>query len=120
MALKKLIFSLSILFLVSCTTQTSYQPYQFDNGDDYVRDGMARVVDQQGRIGYVDVNGVVRIKPRFACAFPFENGKAKVTDEGKIQSVAGSNNEYHYCESHHWYYIDKSGRKLQSEEEIRE
>ena len=39
------------------------------------------IVDQRERIGYADESGRAVIKPRFAFGFPFENGKAKVTDE---------------------------------------
>ena len=51
------------------------------------------------------------IKPRFAFGFPFENGKAKVTDKGEMKEVPGSDGEYHYWESDEWYYIDKNGQK---------
>ena len=60
-----------------------YPAFHFDNGDDYVVDGMYRIVDEQGRIGYADEKGNTVIAPRFKCAFPFENGKAKVADTGE-------------------------------------
>ncbi|MFC0323461.1 WG repeat-containing protein [Gallibacterium melopsittaci] len=101
-----------ICILVGCTTQEQYRPYHFDNGEDYVVEGMVRIVDQQGRIGYADQLGKVLITPRFACAFPFENGRAKVADKGKIQAVPGSKGEYHYCQSDDWYYIDRQGNKI--------
>lgn len=91
---------------------TRYRPFQYDNGDDYVRDGLYRIVDDRGKIGYADEKGTTVITPRFAFGFPFENGKAKVTDCGQMEAVAGSQGEYHYWESDNWYYIDKTGRKL--------
>lgn len=92
---------------------TKYRAFQFDNGDDYISDGLYRIVDERGRIGYADEKGNTVITPRFACGFPFENGKAKVSDSGQEQEVEGSRGEYHYWESDDWYYIDKSGRKLE-------
>lgn len=89
-----------------------YKPFQYDNGDDYVRDGYYRIVDERGRIGYADENWKTAITPRFAFGFPFENGKAKVTDSGQLKKVEGSRGEYHFWESQDWYYIDKTGRKL--------
>ena len=68
----------------------TYPAYQFDNGDDYVEDGMQRIIDENGRIGYADESGRTVITPRFKCAFPFENGKAKVADYGEIKEVPGS------------------------------
>lgn len=91
-----------------------YPAFQYDNGDDYVKDGMYRIVDERGRIGYADELGNTVIKPRFAFGFPFENGMAKVTDAGREKEVEGSSSEYHYWESDDWYYIDKAGRKLDS------
>lgn len=88
-----------------------YRAFQYDNGDDYVRDGLYRIVDERGRIGYADEEGMTVITPRFAFGFPFENGKAKVTDAGQWKEVAGSRGEYHYWESDDWYYIDKTGRE---------
>ena len=52
-------------------------PFVFDNGPDPVSDGLYRVVDDHGRIGYADAYGVVRIAPRFAFGLPFANGVAR-------------------------------------------
>lgn len=46
-------------------------PFVFDNGPDPVSDGLYRVVDDHGRIGYADAYGVVRIAPRFAFGSAF-------------------------------------------------
>lgn len=86
-----------------------YPAFHFDNGDDYVVDGMSRIVDEQGRIGYADEKGNTVIAPRFKCAFPFENGKAKVADTGEKRQYDA---EHSYWESDGWYYIDKTGRKI--------
>ncbi len=86
-----------------------YPAFQFDNGDDYVMDGMYRIVDEQGRIGYADENGNTVITPRFKCAFPFENGKARVSDSGEKRRYDA---EHWDWDSNDWYYIDKTGRKI--------
>lgn len=64
-----------------------YVPYRYDNGNDPVQEGVYRIVDEKGRIGYADEHGNTLIEPRFAFGFPFENGKAKVTDTGEQQEV---------------------------------
>lgn len=86
-----------------------YPAFHFDNGDDYVVEGLSRIVDEQGRIGYADEKGNTVIAPRFKCAFPFENGKAKVADTGENRRYDA---EHSYWESDGWYYIDKTGRKI--------
>lgn len=67
-----------------------YVPYRYDNGNDPVQEGVYRIVDEKGRIGYADEHGNTLIEPRFAFGFPFENGKAKVTDTGEQKEVPGS------------------------------
>ena len=78
-------------------------------GPDPVSDGYARIVDDQGRVGYADAQGTVKIKPQFAYGFPFEEGIARVTKTGKLVEVSGSDGEYHRWESDDWFCIDKTG-----------
>lgn len=70
-----------------------YVPYRYDNGNDSVQEGVYRIVDEKGRIGYADEHGNTLIEPRFAFGFPFENGKAKVTDTGEQKEVPGSDGD---------------------------
>ena len=94
--------------------ETEYAVYQYDNGDDYVCEGMYRIVGRDGKIGYYDAeHGRVAIAPRFAFGFPFEDGRARVTDEGELREVEGSGGEYHYWHSDAWYYVDKSGNVVE-------
>ena len=65
------------------------------------------------RIGYADEHGNTLVEPRFAFGFPFENGKAKVTDTGELEEAPGSDGEYHYWESDDWYYIDRKGQRIE-------
>ncbi len=95
----------------------SYTPYQYDNGDDYVSEGRYRIVDKDGRIGYATANNAVIIPPRFAFGFPFHNGRARVTNSGHLETVTGSDGEYHYWVSSSWYWIDKMGNRLGMEDE---
>ncbi len=78
------------MLLCGCSSMKHYGVFQCDNGNDYVSEGLYRIVDKRGRIGYADESGRTVIKPRFAFGFPFENGKAKVTDKGEMKEVPGS------------------------------
>lgn len=82
--------------------------YLFDNGPDYIQEGLFRVV-RDGKIGYADENGQIIIAPQYSCAFPFENGKAKVAYECTQEQDAVS--EYKGSKSTKWFYIDKKGEK---------
>lgn len=79
---KSIIYLSVVLLLCSCDSARHYATYQFDNGDDYVSEGLYRIVDRKGHIGYADETGKTVIRPRFAFGYPFEGGKAKVTDSG--------------------------------------
>lgn len=86
--------------------------FKYDNGADDVKEGLFRITDDKGLIGFADTLGNIVIKPQFKFAFPFKNGKAKVTFSGESKDVPDSNGEKHYWDSSDWYYIDKNGKML--------
>lgn len=86
--------------------------FQYDNEPDKLREGLFRITDQNGLIGFADSLGNVVIKPRFKFAFPFENGKTKVTFSGESKAITDSKDEKHYWDSPEWYYIDTNGKIL--------
>ena len=86
--------------------------FQYDNGPDKLREGLFRIMEKNGLIGFADYLGNVVIKPQFKFAFPFENGKAKVTFSGERKAVPDSKDERHYWNSPDWYYIDTTGKIL--------
>lgn len=84
-----------------------YKIFPFDNGPDYVSNGLFRILEND-LIGYADsASGKIIIKPQFKCAFPFENGMAKVSTECSTKSEG----EHTIWESNSWYFIDKTGKK---------
>lgn len=84
-----------------------YKVFPFDNGPDYAADGLFRIVTNN-KIGYADeATGKVIIKPQFDCAFPFENGVAKVG----LNCTTHSDGEHSYWTSNNWFYINKKGKK---------
>ena len=89
-----------------------FYAFKYDNGADYVREGLFRITDDKGLIGFADTLGNIVIKPQFKFAFPFKNGKAKVTFSGESKDVPDSNGEEHYWDSSDWVYIDKNGKML--------
>lgn len=98
------------LFVSACSPNDKYAVYQYDNGDDYFSEGLQRIVDKDGKIGFRDSIGKIVIPPRYAFAFPFKEGYAKVTDAGHREAV-DQHGEYHQWISDTWYYIDKAGTK---------
>lgn len=89
---------------------TLYEVFKFDNGPDYVEDGLFRIIEN-GKIGYADAaTGKVVIKPQYECAFPFENGIAKVSVKCK-QTPEGEHTKW---ESEKWDYINKKGKLMKA------
>ncbi len=83
-----------------------YEVFIYDNGPDYEAEGLIRVV-KNGKIGYADAKTyAIVIEPQFDCAFPFENGKAKVSNQCKTVK----DGEYSRWESDAWQYVDKQGK----------
>lgn len=82
-----------------------YEIFPYDNGPDYPAEGLFRIV-KNGKIGYADANTfAVVIPPQFDCAYPFENGKAKVSKQCKTVK----DGEHSVWESDAWQYVDKQG-----------
>lgn len=84
-----------------------FEVFWSDNGPDNIIEGFFRII-KKGKIGYANKEGKIIIKPQFDCAFPFKNGKAKVSN--KCKTVPDG--EHQLWESENWYFIDKKGLKI--------
>jgi hypothetical protein len=82
-----------------------YEVFPYDNGPDYPSEGLFRIL-KDGKIGYADATTfAIVIPPQFECAYPFENGKAKVSTHCKT----ATDGEHREWTSDAWQYIDKKG-----------
>ena len=86
--------------------------FKYDNGPDYIQDGLFRIMNEDGLVGFADSLGNVIIEPQFKFAYPFKGGKTKATLKGERKVVLESDGEKHYWESETWFYIDKKNRRL--------
>lgn len=93
-----------MVLLLGCSSH-KYSIFQYDNGDDYFEEGLQRVVDREGKIGFADERGNVVIAPRFAFVFPFQNGVAKATFKGHLVNEG----EHSRWISPDWFYVDHKG-----------
>lgn len=85
---------------------TLYEVFIYDNGPDYASEGLIRVV-KNGKIGYADAKTyAIVITPQYDCAFPFENGKAKVSNKCKTVK----DGEHSVWTSDAWQFVDKKGK----------
>lgn len=88
--------------------QRLYEVHWFDFGPDFMEDGMFRIL-QNDKIGYADTTGKIVIPAQFDCAYPFVNGRARVTYKCDKNSE-----DCTHCppQSDGWFYIDKKGQKI--------
>ena len=84
-----------------------------DNGPDYVKEGLFRIMEEKGLMGFADSSGHIIITPHFKFAYPFEGGKALVTFTGKQKVVSGADGEKHYWDSEEWRYINRRCKFVQ-------
>ena len=89
--------------------QVLFKAFIFDNGPDYPAQGLMRVVNGAGLIGYADTaTGRVVVGPRYEAAFPFDSGRAQVGSRCRL-ATDGEHSWWHCAE---WHYIDRQGRPL--------
>lgn len=88
-----------------------FDVFSFDNGVDPVKEGLFRIKDKAGKMGFADMLGNIIIKPQFAFAFPFEDGKAKVTYSG-VKLFIDERKEHWKWDSDYWFYIDTKGEYI--------
>lgn len=87
--------------------ETLFEAYLFDNYPDEASEGLFRI-KQKDKIGFANEKGKIVIPCKYACAFPFEGGKAKVTMECEMIG----DEEHQTCQSDSWIYIDKTGKTV--------
>ncbi|MCK0527639.1 WG repeat-containing protein [Anaerobiospirillum sp. NML120449] len=95
----------------------SVSPFIFDNGPDYLSEGMYRVVDEHGRMGFANARHQVVIAPQFSFALPFEHGQAKVTLKGKARCDSVGC-EHWYWDSDDWFCIDVRGSEVKCRSDL--
>lgn len=85
-----------------------FDVYLYDNWPDQPSDGLFRV-KRNDKVGYANEKGEIVIPCIYKCAFPFENGQAKVALNCTLDT---SQDEYSLPESKEWIYINTKGKKI--------
>jgi hypothetical protein len=91
------------------TGRVLVRPFVFDNGPDDFHEGLARCVEG-GKVGFFDRRGRIVVAPRFAFAFPFSRGLAKVC----LRCVKVQDGEHSRYTGGRWFYIDRKGKRLEA------
>lgn len=88
-----------------------YAPYLFDNGPDYLEEGLSRYVEND-KIGFVNRWGEKVIKARWDWVSPFEYGIARACNNCPIDYSKDTEHPSLDLSNARIYYIDKKGRTL--------
>ncbi len=89
--------------------QKLFEIFWYDSGPDYISEGLFRII-KNDKIGYANKEGEIIINPQYSCAYPFKNGKAKVSFNCIThQGIEGEGNRW---ESEDWFFIDLKGNKI--------
>ena len=72
-----------------------FNVFQFDNGPDYPVEGLFRIV------------GNIVITPQYQFARPFKDGKAQVTNSGKMMKDSSNVDAHEYWQSDNWHVIPR-------------
>lgn len=81
-----------------------FEVFPYDNGPDYPSDGLIRIQDN-GKVGYANLDGKIVIPPSFECAYPFKNGVAIICEGGTLIRKG----EHNIWKEARWGAIDKAG-----------
>jgi len=96
------------LIAIDKKEQVLYQVFNFDNGPDYISEGLFRII-KDGKIGYANgETGKIVIEPCYCGAMPFEDGVAKVAYSCQ-KLIYG---EHYSWVSNEWFYINKFGESV--------
>lgn len=85
------------------------EAFNYDNGPDYLSDGLSRIINEEGKIGFMDEKGKTIIPPQFDFAEPFEKGKSRVCRGCKIDFKKDEHGE---IVGGDWGVINKKGKLI--------
>jgi len=98
----------SLIVAIDRKERILFDIYLFDNWPDEPSEGLFRVKRNE-KVGFANELGQVVIPCQYQCAFPFENGIARVAY--KCTEYEGDC-EHKAPESEEWFFIDKNGKKV--------
>ncbi len=91
-------------FAIDLSGSELFEVFAFENGPDYIEEGTFRIV-KDDKIGYANEAGEIIIEPQYTCAFPFQDGKAKVA----LNCTETLEFEMTKWESDEWFFINQAG-----------
>ncbi|WP_180961536.1 WG repeat-containing protein [Hoylesella timonensis] len=89
-----------------------FNVFMANNGNDYPKDGLFRILDKSGtKMGVANMNGQVIVKPKYDAIFPYYEGLAAVAVGCKTVRPQ-DDPEHEYVVGGKWGFIDKQGKEV--------
>lgn len=90
--------------------QVILAPFIFDNGPDYVAEGLFRF-EENGKMGFADEDGIKVIPARYGFATPFSEGLSEYTMGGHKQYDKGGEH-WSWTGGYEQGYVNKTGQEF--------
>ena len=90
--------------------QFLFYPYYYDNGPDYLQEGLFRITDKHNKVGFANDRGEIVIAPKYDYASSFTMGFASYCNGCYFDRSKDS--EHPILVSTSMYYIDKKGNLI--------
>lgn len=89
-----------------------FNVFMANNGNDYPKDGLFRILDKSGtKMGVANMKGQVIVKPKYDAIFPYYEGLAAVAVGCKTVKPQ-DDPEHEYVVGGKWGFIDKQGKEV--------
>lgn len=89
-----------------------FNVFMADNGNDYPKDELFRILDKSGtKMGVANIKGQVIVKPKYDAIFPYHEGLAAVSVGCKTVRPQ-DDPEHEYVVGGKWGFIDKRGHEV--------
>ena len=85
-----------------------FEVVSLNSTPDLPSEGLFRI-KRKGKIGFANDEGAIVINPKFKCAQPFKDGKAKVCNNCSIKN----NGEFNELKMKNAFYINKKGERIE-------
>ncbi|WP_158500294.1 WG repeat-containing protein [Sphingobacterium sp. ML3W] len=86
------------------------KPFIYDNGPDYLEEGLFRFVDND-KIGFATIDGEIVIAAKYDFVTPFENGVSKFTIGGYKKYDKGGEH-WHWSDGYESGFVNHAGQEF--------
>jgi hypothetical protein len=97
--------------------RTLFYPFFFDNWVDEPQEGLFRIRNKKGLVGYADETGKIVVKPQYSWGTGFYEGYARVTKDHNLVKI---DSEHQIVEAEHWITIDRTGKVISEKKRTEE